>query len=914
MSFSSPFKLVKPGAKANRLFAPCLEELEGRVVPTAPVVLSINRNSPALPNTNAASALYTVTFDQSVSGVNAADFKVTTTGSLTATTPVVIAGSGAAYAVTVNGIHGSGDLRLDLIDDDSILSAGLALGGAGVSNGSFQGQTYSILQAFPTVVSINRTAPTAQATNETSVRFTVTFSTTVTGVDAADFAMVKTGTIGPTMLEVTPLSTSVYTATINGITGNGTLGLNLVDDGSIHDLSGNPLAAANGRAAFAPPRGLAWGSGPSSVTLGDVNGDGKPDLAIANGNYDNKFSVGVLLGNGNGMFQWEQTFAVGKPVSLALGDVNGDGKPDLAVAIDFSPYSDGNFGAVSVLLGNGDGRYQAQQTFAAGIHPSSVTIGDMNGDGKSDLAVANGHNLDFFNTVSVLLGNGDGKFQTQQTFDTDPFPRSLKLADANGDGNLDLAVANADGTVGVLLGNGNGAFQAQQTFAAGNSPRSLTLGDVNGDGKLDLAVANNSEVSVLLGNGNGTFQSRQTFAAGNSPHSLTLGDVNGDGKLDLAAANNSEVSVLLGSGNGTFQSQQTFAAGNSPGSFTLGDVNGDGKPDLAIVNRDILFDGSVSLSLAISQADFTGQTYAIAPSAATTTTLTATPNASTGGMLVTFTASVAPSPADLGAVTFKDNSAIIAPNVSVVGGVATFQTSTLTAGTHPISAEYSGAPGFTASISNTVNFAVSPTPQVVSITPNGNFSNLAGDQRSRFASLVVTFDQAVQLDAGAMALALHTKNVTFGGNPQPNGFGVVPTALNLATSDNVTWIVTFTGNTDDGADGYHSLKDGVYDFNVNAGKVHPLGVAGLSMSDDTRFTFHRLFGDIDSPSTPPGGTPGVDFSTVVNTGDNLVFRTAFNRPAPDYQASLDFDGSGIINTGDNLAFRDRFNRTLSWRI
>ena len=183
----------------------------------------------------------------------------------------------------------------------------------------------------------------------------------------------------------------------------------------------------------------------------------------------------------------------------------------------------------------------------------------------------------------------------------------------NGDGQLDFAVATTDSnTVSVLLGNGNGTFQDQQTFATGLNPRSVALGDVNGDGKLDLVVANygSNSVSVLLGNGNGTFQNQQTFATGSSPRSVTLGDVNGDGQLDLGVANrdSATVSVLLGNGNGTFRNQQTFATGSAPYSVTLGDVNDDGKLDLAVANSG---DATVSVLHNSSNEVFIGQSYSV---------------------------------------------------------------------------------------------------------------------------------------------------------------------------------------------------------------------------------------------------------------------------------------------------------------
>ena len=196
--------------------------------------------------------------------------------------------------------------------------------------------------------------------------------------------------MGTTLTQVTPVNGSVYTVTVSGITGNGALGLNLVDNGTIHDLAGNPLTQQNGPTSLESQQTFATGSAPYSVATGDVNGDGTPDLVIANyfGN-----SVSVLLGNGNGTFQAQQTFATGPgPASVVVADVNGDGLPDLVVA-------DRGSNTVSLLLGNGNGTFQAQQTFATGPGPSSVVVGDVNGDG-----IGPRRRQLWSDTVSVLLG------------------------------------------------------------------------------------------------------------------------------------------------------------------------------------------------------------------------------------------------------------------------------------------------------------------------------------------------------------------------------------------------------------------------------------------------------------------------------------------------------------------------------
>ncbi len=299
-----------------------------------------------------------------------------------------------------------------------------------------------------------------------------------------------------------------------------------------------------------------------------------------------------------------------------------------------------------------------------------------------------------------------------------------------------------------------------------------------------------------------------------------------------------------------------------------------------------------------------------AANATTATTLTATPNATTGGMLATFTATIAPSPGNLGTVTFRDGTAALATNVAIANGVATFQISSLAVGTHPITGDYSGAAGYSASTSNTVSFTVSapppPPPQLISVTPNGDIASLAGVQRSRVASLAIVFDRPVQLDANAIALALHTNNVSYDGVARPTGVGVLPGSLNFASADNTTWFVTFNGNTEAGVDGWNSLQDGVYDLNIVANRVHPVGAPTVNMTANSTTTFHRLFGDTDAPSG------GADLQAIVTIADNLVFRGAFNNSS-NYVAGVDFQGDGAIAIDDNFQLRSRFNKLLSWR-
>jgi hypothetical protein len=390
----------------------------------------------------------------------------------------------------------------------------------------------------------------------------------------------------------------------------------------------------NGDHTFQPAALYAVGANPTSIVAADFNGDGKFDLTVADaGNYDatsgtyQNTGVSVLLGNGDGTFQAALAYAAGTTFKqVTVADFNGDRHLDL---VGFSEQFVLGVGTVSisVLLGKGDGTFQAPSiTTFPGFSPDSIAVGDFNGDGKPDVALANEGSFDQATGftegqgVSVMLGNGDGTFQAPALYSAGPTPIDVAVGDFNGDGKADLVVVDygasdpnfpgqvIGGGLSVLLGNGDGGFQAPIPVlsASENFPSAVLVGDFNNDGKLDVATRSYDKLDVLIGKGDGTFLPPVSYYVGGEPNAIAAADFDGDGRLDLvtssylrssqASALSGMFSVLRGNGDGTFQGAVGYAAGPQPtGSLDYsygqrptgvasGDFNGDGKLDLVTAN------------------------------------------------------------------------------------------------------------------------------------------------------------------------------------------------------------------------------------------------------------------------------------------------------------------------------------------
>jgi FG-GAP-like repeat len=352
--------------------------------------------------------------------------------------------------------------------------------------------------------------------------------------------------------------------------------------------AGPPLADAGVR--------LAAGRGPGSLALADLNRDGRLDLVVAN---DESGDVTVLLGDGKGGFSAApgSPFPAGKsPNDIAIADFDGDGKPDLA-------FPNHDTSHVTILLGDGRGRFKPVSASPVAVrsnpHPHGIAAADFDGDGHVDFAVESWVN----DQIEVIFGTGAGRFRTRgQLFAVGHMPyQKLRAGDVNGDGAPDIVTTNFEGgNVTVLLGDGRGGFGEApgSPFRAGEAPFSLALADVDRDGHLDLVVSNfcgragdasHDAVNVLVGDGTGGFRSMKgsPFATGANPVRVAFGDVNGDGWPDIVTANASggDVTVLLGDGHGSLRPGVRRASGREPHSVAVADVDGDGRAEIFVANH-----------------------------------------------------------------------------------------------------------------------------------------------------------------------------------------------------------------------------------------------------------------------------------------------------------------------------------------
>jgi VCBS repeat protein/List-Bact-rpt repeat protein/FG-GAP repeat protein len=386
--------------------------------------------------------------------------------------------------------------------------------------------------------------------------------------------------------------------------------------------------AATTQVQFSGPTNYPVGTSPVAVAVGDFNGDGKLDLAVANSGSGD---VSILLGNGDGTFEAAVNYSVGgtassplSPTFVAAGDFNGDGKLDLAVA-------NGSANTVSILLGNGNGTFQPPVEYGAGIPAAYVAVADFNGDGKADLLASSG------GAVSILLGNGDATFRppliTSASSGVQRVSPYVAVGDFNGDSHLDVAVEEASGSVEhiggsliILLGRGDGTFSAPATYPIADllGASGVAAGDFNSDGKIDLAVAASTGIFIMLGNGDGTFslspnpQNQVHGGYGFGDLSLALADLNRQGNLDLVALNidyayTNELWTIewgLGNGDGTFQgpignvnpcaqSSGCIALSYIPNSLAVGDFNGDNLPDLVVANQNIPYTSTLADNVSV---------------------------------------------------------------------------------------------------------------------------------------------------------------------------------------------------------------------------------------------------------------------------------------------------------------------------
>jgi hypothetical protein len=588
------------------------------------------------------------------------------------------------------------------------------------------------------------------------------------------------------------------TATVPGGTGN----VSFLDTTNSNTLGSATLGVPKSPLSFVSSIANS-GAEPVSIAAGDFNGDGIPDIVTSNSGDGS--TVTVSLGNGDGTFTTKTTVNVGgNPYSVVVGDFNGDGILDIAAD------SDGN-NTVTIALGIGDGTFATLPAVSVGSAPLGMAV--VLESGANVIWVANYADK----TVSVVGIQTDGRTPYAETLDADigsAAPQGIAVIDYAESLPKDVALSNpSNNTVTVIEVNYAAQTVTSRTFNVGLVPTGLATGDFNGDGISDLAVANTLDgtVTVLLNNGDGTFTTKATATVGAAPEGIAVGDFNGDGVLDIAVTNAADdtVTVLLGNGDGTFTTQATPTVGAFPNGIAVADFNGDGLTDIVTANTS----SNGSVTTAGTASVLLNQT-----SVAPTATLTGVSVAGTGTHLVDF-------------IYDGDANHSAGPSSNTVSLIGTQVPTTLTVSSSLSTASYGQQVVLTAKLAPYTSGSLSTNAESVIFQSNG--ANIGtGSLSSGVATLNVTSlpigtDSITAIYGGdanfVTAIGSGPTVTVIAANQKPTLMWATPAAISYGTALSAAQLnasVTLAG----------TAIAGSYVYSPAAGTVPPAGTDTLTVT------------------------------------------------------------------------------------